>query len=50
MYYRGMHNKPEEEMIELSLDSQVNKTGDVWHISVEVVSLLQLLIILALSL
>lgn len=47
MYYREMHSKFEEEMIEFSLDSQVNKTGDIWHISVEVVSLLPFLIILA---
>ncbi|KAG8364546.1 hypothetical protein BUALT_Bualt18G0008400 [Buddleja alternifolia] len=32
---RGIHNKSEQEMIELSLDPQVNKTGDIWHICVE---------------
>ncbi|KAH6837974.1 isoamylase 3 [Perilla frutescens var. hirtella] len=32
---RRKHSKLEEGMIELSLDSQVNKTGDIWHICVE---------------
>lgn len=39
-----MHSKLEEEMIELSLDSQINKTEDIWHICVEVVSLILFLI------
>ncbi|KAK4390083.1 Isoamylase 3, chloroplastic [Sesamum angolense] len=32
---RGVNNKPDQGMIELSLDPQVNKTGDIWHICVE---------------
>ncbi|KAK4428619.1 Isoamylase 3, chloroplastic [Sesamum alatum] len=32
---RGINNKLDQGMIELSLDPQVNKTGDIWHICVE---------------
>ncbi|XP_011098801.1 isoamylase 3, chloroplastic isoform X2 [Sesamum indicum] len=32
---RGVNNKPDQGMIEISLDPQVNKTGDIWHICVE---------------
>ncbi|KAI3465176.1 hypothetical protein Pfo_021839 [Paulownia fortunei] len=32
---RGIRNELDHGMIELSLDPQVNKTGDIWHICVE---------------
>ncbi|KAG6402644.1 hypothetical protein SASPL_134846 [Salvia splendens] len=31
----GTNSTLEEGMVELSLDSQINKTGDIWHICVE---------------
>ncbi|KAL8490402.1 hypothetical protein ACS0TY_026054 [Phlomoides rotata] len=33
---RGIRNELDEGMIELTLDPKVNKTGDIWHICVEV--------------
>ncbi|KAK4483937.1 hypothetical protein RD792_011146 [Penstemon davidsonii] len=32
---RGLHENFDQGMIELSLDPQINKTGDIWHICVE---------------
>ncbi|KAL3830402.1 hypothetical protein ACJIZ3_019204 [Penstemon smallii] len=32
---RGLHKNLDQGMIELSLDPQINKTGDIWHICVE---------------
>ncbi|KAM7520803.1 hypothetical protein LguiB_019765 [Lonicera macranthoides] len=34
-FSRGKHEKLDVGMIELPLDPHVNKTGDIWHISVE---------------
>jgi hypothetical protein len=37
---RGKFGRPDGDMIELALDPHVNKTGDIWHICIEVILLL----------
>lgn len=37
---RGKFGRLDGGMMELALDPRVNKTGDIWHICIEVVLLL----------
>jgi hypothetical protein len=36
MYFRGSIDTLDGGMIELALDPHLNKTGDIWHICIEV--------------
>jgi isoamylase len=36
---RGKSERTDGGMIEVALDPKVNKTGDIWHICIEVVIL-----------
>ena len=42
MYFRESIDTLDGGMIELDLDSHLNKTGDVWHICIEVLSVILL--------
>lgn len=37
LFLRGVHERLVGNVIELALDPHVNKTGDIWHICIEVV-------------
>lgn len=36
-FSREEHDKLDGGMVEMTLDPRVNKTGDIWHICIEVV-------------
>ena len=38
-FFRGKKDRMDDLMVELTLDADVNRTGDIWHICVEVVLL-----------
>ena len=42
MYFRESIDTLDGGMIELALDPHLNKTGDVWHICIEVLSVILL--------
>lgn len=40
MDFRGSIGTPDGGIIELALDPHLNKTGDIWHICIEVFSVI----------
>lgn len=40
MYFRGSIDTLDGGIIELALDPHSNKTGDIWHICIEVLSVI----------